>query len=91
MPAPYPEFDGSQNCASTDPEAWFFPHVRPRRDETHVLERICSGCSYVEPCREYAVHHLVDGYWGGTTLYDRSRIRKARNIIPVNLETRRSA
>lgn len=77
MTAPYPDVDGSQVCAQTDPEA-FFPdgHGATARP----AKQLCAGCPFIDACREYAIWHSVDGVWGGTTLRERYKIRRKLGI-----------
>lgn len=89
-PAPYPAFDGSQNCAGTSTETWFNEEGKPGYDALPIMQRICSDCAFIEPCLEYALHHTVYGVWAGTTENVRRQIRRRRNIIPINLEARAS-
>jgi len=74
--------DGSQLCASSDPEAWF-PESWSAENRQAIL--ICNQCHYKEPCLDYALSVNVLGIWGGTTENDRRRIRKQRgiNVIPI--------
>jgi hypothetical protein len=80
---PYPEFDGSQPCASTDPEAWF--PTKYMSQENRLARNLCNRCDFKEPCLTYALYYRVDGIWGGTVPSERNRIRKTRNIIPEPL------
>lgn len=84
MIAPYPNFDGSQVCAQTDPEA-FFPEAQG--SSPRAAKAMCAGCPFVEVCREYAIWHNVDGVWGGTTLRQRQSIRSRRGIKPVSADS----
>lgn len=86
----YPAFDGTQNCASTPTDSWFQDESDNTYQDIHTIRRICGTCGFLEPCREYALHHAVHGIWGGTTEYERRRLRQKRNIIPINLESRTS-
>ena len=75
------QFDGTQPCATTDPEAFF-----PDTQGTNVgakAKRICFDCKYREPCLEYALTVNVEGIWGGTTHTERLRIRRTRGMGPA--------
>jgi hypothetical protein len=69
--AEYPAYDGSQVCATVDPEE-FHPELGERTD---AAKRICKGdpdrgtapCVFLDPCLQYALHHRVSGVWGGTS------------------------
>lgn len=77
MIPPYPDFDGSQICAQTDPEA-FFPEQQG--SSPRPAKKMCAGCPFLVACRDYAVWHSVDGVWGGTTLRERYKIRRQQGI-----------
>lgn len=69
----------SPNCAGTDTEA-FFPGA------THTLEnqaakRICGDCLHLDECLEWGLHHERYGIWGGTTAFDRDKLRRQRKIL----------
>ena len=71
--APY--FDGSQPCASSDPEAWF-PETA-YEVENYTALRICQGCPFREPCLTYALERpSLDGIWGGASQTDRHNMRR---------------
>lgn len=84
MIPPYPDLDGSQLCAQTDPEA-FFPEQQG--SSPRPAKRMCAACPFLDACREYAIWHSVDGVWGGTTLRDRQKIRREQGIEPVGAYT----
>lgn len=42
--------------------------------------QICHTCHFEADCRLYALHHLVDGIWGGTTVPERRRMRQRMKI-----------
>lgn len=88
---PYPRFDGTQNCAGTDPEDWHTDNIHHLSHDIRNLKRICSTCPFLTECAEYALHTTVAGVWGGMSASDRRKIRKQRNIIPTNLEAIRIA
>lgn len=79
----YPNFDGTQVCAQTDPDAWFPEKGGVNRD----AKRMCSSCSWQEPCLEYSLHWLVAGVWAGTTAHQRRRIRERRGIVARALDS----
>ncbi|MGW4541606.1 WhiB family transcriptional regulator [Streptomyces chartreusis] len=58
-------------CRS-DPEAYFADGVRSRG-----ALALCSGCSFLEACRAYAVERpALWGVWGGTTRMERVSLRR---------------
>lgn len=69
----YPEFDGTQSCAEVGVDV-FYPEGRPY--ETSVLRPMCLGCSFLVDCRDYALAHEVDGFWGGLTPDERRTVRR---------------
>lgn len=79
---PYPKFDGTQPCHSTDPEA-FFPTQGNSTEENTMASRMCRECPFVADCYEYALCHDVNGIWGGTNHPFRQRERDRLNIAPV--------
>jgi WhiB family redox-sensing transcriptional regulator len=86
----YPDFDGSQTCATTDPEAYF-----PVKSDGEPLERaadarrLCQHCHFLDECGEWAIHHLVKGIWGGMTEAQRKKIRHKRRIKGISLDAAR--
>lgn len=55
-----------------DPEAFFADGVRPSKARV-----LCSGCTYLEPCRVYAMERPeLLGVWGGTTARERQTLRR---------------
>jgi len=87
LPINIPDFVNSDSdtpsCAETDPEIFF-----PQDNELEGYSRggyykygrqaksICHGCPLKNPCLEYALRHDEIGIWGGTTEYDRRRLRR---------------
>lgn len=78
-PAPFPQTNGSEPCASGDPER-FFPL---QGTNGHILEAVkaeCRGCHVRDACLAYALTHKIDGIWAGTTVEQRDKLRRQRNI-----------
>lgn len=84
MPAPYPAFDGTQWCASGNPER-FFPTEDPPGPAGREALELCAGCGFRQPCLDYAMTHIVVGIWGGTTTADRGRLRRKAGARAVPL------
>lgn len=42
------------------------------------LRRVCRGCPILEECREYALIHEGEGFWGGLAPYERRALRTRR-------------
>lgn len=68
----YPEFDGSQLCAQTEPDLWF---PTADRQTGRLAKSICSSCPWVKACLDYALLNDVVGIWGGKTERERSQMR----------------
>jgi len=68
----YPEFDGSQICAQTEPDLWF---PTADRQTGRVAKSLCAYCPWSKPCLEYALFTDVVGIWGGKTERERSQMR----------------
>lgn len=70
-----PEFvleGGPPATCRTDPDAYFADGVRAGR-----ARELCSGCSYLEACRAYALERpSVWGVWGGMTRGARESARR---------------
>jgi WhiB family redox-sensing transcriptional regulator len=88
IPSDYPDFQefGDTPCSQADPEA-FFPidydaSKKPGRGY-YLYEReaklVCFECPYKLRCLEYALRHPEElGIWGGTTEYDRKKMRSGK-------------
>lgn len=79
METQYPEFDGSQICAQTDPDLWF---PTADRQTGRLAKTLCSKCIWVEECLDYALKTDVSGIWGAKTERERSSLRKVLQIKP---------
>lgn len=85
LPSDYPDFVeyGAPPCSESDPDSFFSLESLEssmRRQPAYPYEReakmICSSCPYQMRCLEYAIKHPEEqGIWGGTTEYERRRIR----------------
>jgi len=80
----YPEFDGSQICAQTEPELWF---PTADRQTGRLAKSLCSSCPWLNPCLDYALFTDVVGIWGGKTERERSQMRIALKIKVEPLDT----
>jgi len=78
---PYPDFDGSQPCTRIEPEL-FFPrgYLKPAPPAARAA---CAACPFMRPCLGFALTHLVEGVWGGTTDKERDELRARHGIRPV--------
>lgn len=75
-----PTFDGSQLCASEDPDLFFPEDAKQRSINIPVARKICSRCQFHDTCLTYALAHDVDGIWAGTTERERKAMRKQLNL-----------
>jgi WhiB family redox-sensing transcriptional regulator len=78
----YPEFDGSQTCAQTDPIIWF---PSPANQSGALAKKLCNTCPWIQECLAYAIQVDVQGIWGGSTEKDRTRYRRLHKIKAVPL------
>lgn len=66
--------------------------VRVKDATTKDLKELCTHCPVISQCLEYA---LADpgrkGVWGGTSDYDRNKIRKARQEARSGTRSRNAA
>lgn len=79
---PAPQFNGTQPCASTDPEI-FFPHPSDK-DGIAAAKAICNSCEFIDACLIYAVAEpSIQGIWGATTQRQREsmRTRKRKDAL----------
>lgn len=73
----YPEFDGGQVCAQSDPELWF---PTPEHQTGRLAKSLCRTCPWLNECLAYALRHDVNGIWGATTERERYLMRREQNI-----------
>jgi hypothetical protein len=78
----YPEFDGSQVCAQTDPDLWF---PTSEKQTGRIAKNLCRSCIWLTPCLKYALRHEVVGVWGATTERERAQMRKQLDITAIPL------
>lgn len=78
--AEYPRFDGTQSCNGMKQ---FTVEVSPGLAPMHqrMLREVCNSCSWLNECREFAVHHELLGFMGGLSADQRRQERKRRNIL----------
>lgn len=81
--------------ADTDPACrdrgeLFFPGDETSPGKNEAAKRICDEqCPPVvrDACLAFALHHLVDGIWGGRTAKERNAMRRQHGIVPDSLPT----
>ena len=49
--------------------------------ESELLKRVCGNCMVKTECLDYALHHAVVGWWGGTSEKQRREMREKQEII----------
>jgi WhiB family redox-sensing transcriptional regulator len=74
-------FTTEANCIGIDVEM-FFTQENKLYKEPELLKRVCGNCTVKTECLDYALHHSVIGWWGGTSEKQRRTIRQKRNITP---------
>ncbi len=45
----------------------FFTQDNKLYKEPELLKRVCNNCVVKDECLDYALHHAVVGWWGGTS------------------------
>lgn len=70
-------------CVGADVDV-FFPVGRGGRDghsgDAEPALEYCRRCPAVRQCLAYALTHLVDGVWGGTTPQQRAALREKYGV-----------
>lgn len=77
----YPNWQGTPNCRSVDPEEFFVPEGSSTYTNINILKKICNNCEVKQQCLKYSLENSVFGWWGGTTEFQRRALRKKLNII----------
>lgn len=80
----YPEYDGTQHCASWNTEL-FYDEPRAINDKRYndtltMLRAVCVDCPFYNECLVWSLHHEKYGFWAGLTRKERDDIRKKKNI-----------
>ena len=79
----YPEFDGTQNCASVGLDAMYRSERGHAKEvKKNIADVVCRDCPFIVDCYNWALHHEEYGVWGGTTATERWQIR-AKNKIKL--------
>lgn len=63
------------SCAGLDVELFYMENQAEAALVTPTLRRMCRDCVIVGACREYAIWHEREGFWGGMTATERSKFR----------------
>lgn len=76
-----PMFDNAQaSCLGVDTELFFIDERCMASEEKRYLTKLCLGCPSFFECKNYALNHLVEGWWAATSFSERKRLRKQLGI-----------
>lgn len=76
-------FTTEANCIGIDVNMFFTEEDSSIYPEENLLERTCNSCVVKTQCLDYALHHNVQGWWGGTSEAKRRKLRQQLNIIAI--------
>ncbi len=79
----YPKYTGSEPCAEMGSDMFYTDNVPEMIANLPLLRETCARCPIQAECLEWGIKHESYGFWGGATLTERARIRKARGITLV--------
>jgi len=74
-------FTTEANCIGIDTEL-FFTDESKTYSQMPLLKRVCGNCVVKTECLDYALHHAVLGWWGGTSEKTRREMQQKLNISP---------
>jgi hypothetical protein len=77
-------YTGEARCEQIG-EVIFFPRNEDPNYYQAFAKKICADCPLLEKCRDYAIHNLVYGIWGGMTNRERQIYRAKHNIVAKEL------
>ena len=76
------EWQDHAPCATADID--FIPDVET--DEgVNAAQQWCRTCDVRTQCLAWAMLHSAEGYWGGTTTYQRNQLRRVRTRAKCRL------
>lgn len=75
------DFGIEANCSGLDTEL-FFTDTSKTYPQMPLLKRVCGNCTVKDACLDYALHHAVLGWWGGTSEKTRRTLQQKLNISP---------
>jgi hypothetical protein len=86
----YPEFDGSQPCASVGTDLFYPTNGNAvTRELRRQIHNICSTCHFQAQCLEWGIRHEADGIWGGLLPVQRADLRRQMGLrlepVPVTV------
>ena len=70
------EWQDSAPCATAPFD--FIPDAETEADAAVAEERWCRTCPARTRCLAWAMLHRAEGYWAGTTTYQRDQLRRVR-------------
>lgn len=76
-------FTTEANCIGIDVNMFFTEEGSSTFMEESLLKRTCEPCTVKAQCLDYALHHNVQGWWGGTSETKRRVLRRELNIIAI--------
>jgi len=76
----YPIWKGVPSCTGIDVEV-FFTEENGNYANFDYIKKLCNNCLVRVQCFDYAIEHLVEGIWAGTTKKERDKHRSKRGII----------
>ena len=83
--AKYPDYDGTQACANLGEDLFYSkddePPLSGKNTNYAMYKKMCEGCSFYQPCYDWAIKHERFGFWAGTGEGERILIRKKLKII----------
>jgi len=75
------DFGPEANCNGLDTDL-FFTNESKVYENMPFLKRVCNNCIVKDACLDYALHHAVLGWWGGTSEKTRRALQQKLNISP---------
>ena len=89
-----PAWQARSNChPDVIPHVWqefgdhpvdlFYPNVIPTGARRAAIASVCGPCPVQTECRQWAVDHEVEGFWGGLGQTLLQRERKAQSVTVV--------
>lgn len=69
-------WQNSAPCATVEID--FIPDIETDAGAAAAEEQCCRTCPVRTRCLAWAMLHRAEGYWGGTTTYQRDQLRRVR-------------
>lgn len=80
---PFPDFDGTQNCAGTDVNTYYRDDDESKSVNAWAelkAKRVCVDCAFLKPCYDWGLANEEFGVWGRTTEHERRILRRQNGI-----------